>query len=89
MGRVRNPEVDVSAGSESWHRPLGHTPHETLGEETTQTPGMRRFEAISGKRSSSERIWMGENHVEGGVSSAAHHHGASETGAVSGSAEAS
>jgi len=70
----------VSAGSESWHRPLGHTPHETLGEETTQTPGMRRFEAISGKRSSSERIWMGENHVEGGVSSAAHHHGASETG---------
>jgi len=41
---------------------------------------MTRFEAISGARSSSSRIWMGENHVEPGVRSGDHHHGASETG---------
>jgi len=41
---------------------------------------MRRFEAISGRLSGSEHIWMGENHVAGGLRSADHHHGESETG---------
>jgi uncharacterized RmlC-like cupin family protein len=70
----------MGEGTDVWHRSLRHTPHGELSEATTQTPGMKRLEAISGKRSDSEKIWMGENHVPGGISSADHHHGESETG---------
>jgi uncharacterized RmlC-like cupin family protein len=41
---------------------------------------MQRFEAISGKLLGSTELWMGENYVAGGLRSADHHHGASETG---------
>jgi uncharacterized RmlC-like cupin family protein len=67
-------------GTEAWHRHLRHIAHDDLSEATTQTPGMRRLEAISGKLTQSEKIWMGENHVPGGLISANHHHGDSETG---------
>lgn len=50
-----------------------------LTADTSQTPGMARFEAISGRISSS-RIWMGETRVAEGVRSLDHHHGDSETG---------
>ena len=70
----------VADGTEAWHRPLVHTPSGTLSEATGQTPGMRRLEAISGKLSSSEQLWMGQTHVSAGTRSADHHHGASETG---------
>jgi uncharacterized RmlC-like cupin family protein len=66
--------------TEAWHRKLHHTPHGSLSAATAQTPGMERFEAISGVRSGSEKIWMGENHVGAGLRSADHHHGESETG---------
>jgi len=66
--------------SDPFHRELSHTRHEQIIEETSQTPGMTRFEAISGAHSSSLQLWMGENHVEAGVRSGNHHHGASETG---------
>jgi oxalate decarboxylase/phosphoglucose isomerase-like protein (cupin superfamily) len=52
------------AGNEAWHRRLHHTGHDELSEDTAQTPGMRRFEAISGKR----------------IVSGDHHHGEAETG---------
>jgi uncharacterized RmlC-like cupin family protein len=67
-------------GTAAWHRDLLHTPHDQLSEETTQTPGMRRFEAISGKLSGSRKIWMGKTHVGPGLVSADHHHGEAETG---------
>lgn len=67
-------------GTSSWHRPLHHTPHGSLDSATAQTPGMTRSEAISGRTAGSERIWMGETRVAGGVRSADHHHGESETG---------
>lgn len=70
----------MSDGTAAWHRPLGRTAHGELSEATTQTPGMRRLEAISGKLLGSAELWMGENHVAGGLRSADHHHGASETG---------
>lgn len=70
----------MSNTADTWHGELRHTRNGELGVETTQTPGMTRYEAISGMRSSSEQIWMGENHVAAGVCSADHHHGASETG---------
>ena len=69
----------MSDGTEVWHRPLHHTRKGTLTAATAQTPGMERLEAISGARTGSERIWMGENHVGAGLRSADHHHGESET----------
>ncbi len=62
------------------NRPLHHTPHGALHSGTAQTPGMSRYEAISGRTGGSERIWMGETRVASGVRSADHHHGESETG---------
>jgi uncharacterized RmlC-like cupin family protein len=41
---------------------------------------MTRYEAISGARAGSGRLWMGESHVAPGLRSADHHHGESETG---------
>lgn len=70
----------MTSDADAWYKELRHTPRGELGIETTQTAGMSRFEAISGRRSSSEQIWMGESHVESGVRSVDHHHGASETG---------
>jgi uncharacterized RmlC-like cupin family protein len=79
-GQMGEERGEMGEGTDAWHRGLRHTPHGELSEATTQTPGMRRLEAISGKLTESEKIWMGENHVAGGLSSADHHHGESETG---------
>ncbi len=62
-----------------WHRPLHHIRGDELSGDTGQTPGMRRFEAVSGKTVGSERLWMGRTHVAPGVSSGDHHHGRAET----------
>jgi hypothetical protein len=37
-------------GTAAWHRKLHHTGHDEPSEDTPQTPGMRRYEAISGAR---------------------------------------
>ena len=73
-------ESDPDAGTAAWHVPLHHTRHDELSEETGQTPGMRRYEAISGRRSGSRSIWMGKTIVGPGLVSADHHHGKAETG---------
>jgi len=70
----------LDPGTEAWHRSLRHTAGDALSEDTVQTQGMRRFEAISGRMSGSRRIWMGKNHVAPGMRSADHHHGEAETG---------
>ena len=77
----------LDRGTASWHRHLHHTGHDALSEDTAQTPGMRRYEAISGRRNGSRGIWMGRTHVGPGMISADHHHGPAETGiyVVSGS----
>ena len=67
-------------GTAAWHRHLHHTGSGELSEDTAQTPGMRRYEAISGKRNGSRQIWMGESHIEPGMVSGDHHHGEAETG---------
>jgi uncharacterized RmlC-like cupin family protein len=67
-----------------WHRPLGQRalsriePGDLSGD-TTQTSGMVRREAISGKTVGAEKLWMGQTHVVAGARSADHHHGESET----------
>ena len=62
-----------------WHRPLSHITGGGLSGDTTQTTGMTRREAISGKTVGSDKLWMGQTHVAAGVRSADHHHGESET----------
>lgn len=68
------------AGTAAWHRRLHHTGHEHLSADTAQTPGMTRYEAISGKRNGSRKIWMGESRIDPGMVSGDHHHGEAETG---------
>jgi uncharacterized RmlC-like cupin family protein len=67
-------------GTVDWHRPLHHTAHGELDADTAQTPGMRRFEALSARHGGTRRIWMGENHVGPEMNSGDHHHGEAETG---------
>ena len=66
-------------GADHWHGELRHLRGAELTADTTQTPGMRRFEAISGKTVGSERWWMGRTHVAPSTSSGDHHHGRAET----------
>ena len=80
MPRVSEPEPELDAGTAAWHRRLHHTGRDQLSEATAQTPGMRRYEAISGRRNGSRKIWMGESHIEPGMVSGDHHHGEAETG---------
>jgi uncharacterized RmlC-like cupin family protein len=68
------------SGTAAWHRRLHHTGHDQLSEETAQTPGMRRYEAISGRRNGSRKIWMGESRIGPAMVSGDHHHGEAETG---------
>jgi uncharacterized RmlC-like cupin family protein len=77
---VSGGEPAQQDGTAAWHRRLHHTGHDQLSEETAQTPGMRRYEAISGKRNGSRKIWMGETRVAPGMVSGDHHHGEAETG---------
>lgn len=65
--------------TDAWHVALHHIISEALSGDTTQTSGMRRLEAISGKTVGSQKIWMGETHVSPSTNSGDHHHGEAET----------
>jgi uncharacterized RmlC-like cupin family protein len=62
-----------------WHRPLTRIRAAELTGDTGQTSGMNRREAISGKSTGAEKLWMGQTHVAAGARSGDHHHGESET----------
>ena len=64
---------------DDWHSILHHVISEALSGATTQTPGMRRLEAISGATVGSQKLWMGETHVAPATNSGDHHHGEAET----------
>ena len=77
---VRTPSgVLVPAYVDPFHRRLHHVAPGGLVEDTGQTAGMRRLEAISGATVGSSALWMGQTHVPPTTSSGNHHHGASET----------
>ena len=77
---VRTPSgALVPAEIDPFHRALRHVAPSGLIGDTTQTRGMRRLEAISGKTVGAENLWMGQTHVPASTASANHHHGASET----------
>ncbi|MGH3664515.1 MAG: cupin domain-containing protein [Egibacteraceae bacterium] len=51
-----------------------------LSDDTAQTAGMARAEAVSGRTVGARCLWMGRAVVAPRTTSAAHHHGESETG---------
>lgn len=65
--------------TDDWHRPLRHIKGGELTGDTTQTTGMRRLEAVSGKTVGSHKVWMGEAQVGPATNSGDHHHGEAET----------
>lgn len=65
--------------TDRWHQPLVHVRGHELRGDTGQTSGMSRREAISGKNTGSEKVWMGQTHVAPGTNSGDHHHGEAET----------
>jgi uncharacterized RmlC-like cupin family protein len=77
---VRTPSgALVPAEIDPFHRALRHVAPSGLIGQTTQTTGMKRLEAISGKTVGASSLWMGQTHVPASTASANHHHGASET----------
>jgi uncharacterized RmlC-like cupin family protein len=77
---VRTPSgVLLPADIDAFHRRLHRIAPAGLVGQTTQTTGMRRLEAISGKTVGAQNLWMGQTHVPASTNSGNHHHGASET----------
>lgn len=77
---ARTPSgVLVPAGIDPFHTRLHHIAPNGLLDQTNQTSGMKRLEAISGKTVGAHNLWMGQTHVPASTVSANHHHGASET----------
>jgi uncharacterized RmlC-like cupin family protein len=79
-GLVRSPSgVLLPANIDPFHRRLHRIAPSGLIGQTTQTSGMKRLEAISGKSVGAQNLWMGQTHVPASTASANHHHGGSET----------
>ena len=72
-------EAGLHVPEDPFHRMLHHIVPAGLSEQTAQSTGMRRVEAISGKSVGSRRLWMGQTHVAAATASENHHHGHSET----------
>jgi uncharacterized RmlC-like cupin family protein len=58
---------------------LRHIRAAELHGDTAQSAGMTRTEAVSGRTVGAMGLWMGRTVVAPGATSAAHHHGESET----------
>jgi uncharacterized RmlC-like cupin family protein len=69
----------TTPGTAAWHRPLHHSRAGELDPDTTQTKGMKRFEALSARYGGTTKLWLGENHVGPRMNSGDHHHGEAET----------
>ena len=63
-----------------WRRALVRSRPDDRTSDTPQTPGMRRYAAISGGLTGSHGLWMGGNTVGPGQKSADHHHGEADSG---------
>jgi uncharacterized RmlC-like cupin family protein len=81
MSEQHSPEAPgaPAAGPDGWHRPLRHVRGSQLSGDTSQTSGMTRLEAVSGKTVGSSKVWMGQTHVAPATGSGDHHHGETET----------
>jgi uncharacterized RmlC-like cupin family protein len=65
--------------TDGFHPALRHVRAGELSADTAQSGDMQRFAAISGKTVGSDKIWMGQTHVQPGARSSDHHHGEAET----------
>ena len=65
--------------TDDWHQPLRHIRADELTQDTGQTGGMTRREAVSADTVGAQRLWMGQTHVAPHTGSGDHHHGDSET----------
>ena len=65
--------------AEKEHRPLRHVPAAELSGDTAQSGAMTRREAVSGTTVGSDRLWMGQGHLQPGADSGNHHHGDTES----------
>lgn len=72
--------MTVTETTPYWRRPLVLSPQADRCDDTPQTPGMRRYAAISGTLTGSQHLWMGGNTVLPGEASADHHHGPADSG---------
>jgi len=63
-----------------FHRRLYQVLSSGLTDQTGQTSGMRRLEALSGRTVGTSKLWMGQTHVAPATKSDDHHHGDSESG---------
>ncbi|MGH3557411.1 MAG: cupin domain-containing protein [Mycobacterium sp.] len=70
---------DLQPSERKLRNRVHHVTSSQLDPDTAQTEGMQRFAAISGRTVGSEKLWMGEAHVEPQMVSANHHHGEAET----------
>ena len=73
-------EPPSQTGVPYWRRPLVRSRPDDRNPNTPQTPGMRRYAAISGSLTGSQHLWMGGNTVHPGQKSADHHHGEADSG---------
>jgi len=71
--------ADLPDFPDDWHQPLRHVRADQLSQDTGQTGGMTRREAISAQTVGAQRLWMGQTHVAPHTASGDHHHGDSET----------
>ena len=77
---LRTPSgVLIPPDIDAFHRRLHQVAPASLIDQTSQTSGMRRREAVSGKTVGARNLWMGQTHVAAATNSGNHHHGASET----------
>ena len=73
-------QAEPDTGVPFWRRPLVRSRPDDRNSDTPQTPGMRRYAAISGGLTGSQHLWMGGNTVRPGEKSADHHHGEADSG---------
>ena len=65
--------------ADDFHPPLRHVAAADVTADTAQTAGMQRYAAISQHTVGSNRLWMGQTHVQPRMRSGDHHHGEAET----------
>jgi uncharacterized RmlC-like cupin family protein len=65
--------------TDDFHPPLRHVAAADVTADTAQTAGMQRYAAISQHSVGSDRLWMGQTHVQPQMRSGDHHHGEAET----------
>ena len=65
--------------TDEFHPALRQVRAGELSADTAQSGDMQRFAAISGKTVGSDKLWMGQTHVQPGARSSDHHHGEAET----------